>query len=170
VGARPGPATWSRLELLRWWRDPNYRDPIDRAALDWTDDVERVAIAAHLMASNTPETVASMLGSESSRAAMSDLWAALGPAGPPALPGPDGDRARRRRPRDAVSSLTVVETVVAVTRVSRRSSETCRDLRPVAMSEGYAAPVTGQPAREQRLRLGPSERPRAAGHPLGRRL
>jgi hypothetical protein len=33
-GARPstGPSTWTRRELLLWWRDRNYRDPVGRRA------------------------------------------------------------------------------------------------------------------------------------------
>ncbi|MDX6727103.1 MAG: hypothetical protein QOK49_1908 [Baekduia sp.] len=80
TGARPGPASWSRRELLRWWRDRNHRDPVGGVRLDRDDDVERAAIAGHVMAWNTPEAVASMLATESSRAALSDLWAALRPS------------------------------------------------------------------------------------------
>jgi hypothetical protein len=80
TGARPGPASWSRRDLLLWWRDRNYRDPVGGVRLDWDDAVERVAIAGHFMSWNTPEAVASMLATESSRAAMSDLWAAMQPS------------------------------------------------------------------------------------------
>ncbi|HMJ35199.1 MAG TPA: hypothetical protein VK501_14910 [Baekduia sp.] len=80
-GARPstGPGSWTRRELLLWWRDRNHRDPIGGVRLDWDDDVERVAIAQHYHTWNTPEQVVSLIGSASSRAAMGDLWAALRP-------------------------------------------------------------------------------------------
>jgi hypothetical protein len=47
--------------------------------LDWDDDVDRVGVAAHYLSWNTPEQVVSLVASPSSRAAMSDLWAALRP-------------------------------------------------------------------------------------------
>jgi hypothetical protein len=82
----PGPgdtrvAAWSTEELLRWWRTRNYRDPAGLATitLDWDDDVERVAIAAHFLTWNTPEAVASMVGTPTSRSAMADVWAAIRP-------------------------------------------------------------------------------------------
>jgi hypothetical protein len=61
TGARPGPATWPRRDLLGWWRDRNYRDPVGGVRLDFDDAVERVAIAQHLLSWNTPQTVASMI-------------------------------------------------------------------------------------------------------------
>jgi hypothetical protein len=81
AGARPstGPATWTRRELLLWWRDRNYRDPVGGVRLDWADDVERVALGAHYLSWHTPEQVASLVASPTSRAAMSDLWPALRP-------------------------------------------------------------------------------------------
>jgi hypothetical protein len=80
-GARrsTAPAAWTRRELLLWWRDRNYRDPVGGVRLDWDDDVQRVALAAHYLSWNTPEQVVSLVASPTSRPAMRGLWAALRP-------------------------------------------------------------------------------------------
>jgi hypothetical protein len=80
-GTRPriGPATWTRQELLIWWDNRSYRDPLGDVSCDWDDDVERLAIALLYLSWNTPEQIASLLASPSARAAMSGLWAALRP-------------------------------------------------------------------------------------------
>jgi hypothetical protein len=79
-GARPErEAPWTSEELLRWWRQRNYRDASTGPRLDWHDEIERVAIASHLRSWNPPEAVGSMVAAESSRDAMAELWAAMRP-------------------------------------------------------------------------------------------
>jgi hypothetical protein len=74
-----GPCHWTPDELLAWWRDRNYRDPVGRPSIDWRDPVDCVAVTMHAWTWHTPESVRSLLDHQSSRGALDDIWRALTP-------------------------------------------------------------------------------------------
>lgn len=72
---------------LREWRDRAFLDPTGYTELDWTDPIERTAMAMHALAYHTPEAVISMVTGEKGREELGYTWLRMLPA----------DRQLRRR-------------------------------------------------------------------------
>lgn len=71
----------SDASKLKAWRARGFRDPDGGvAALDWSDPIERVGIAAYAWTYNSPEAVSGMVNGEKGREELEKTWLALQPS------------------------------------------------------------------------------------------